>query len=254
MQDELNTIIAKLDDLKGAMTPKPESLFDRLLRVLEKLVLPVLVGLLAWVGNQAATKISEGQLELARAAAEDRRLEFQRGMQAKYLEIFYKDLNSGEQSGQLNAIRLLRVVDSDLAERLIALVTITPGVTQVVIEKANEAKRDLDQLRPLSGFKIGLFYYRDNEASTSQATRSREQLQKLGFSGTIQMIPSDDESLKAFDPPKSVEVRYEAGIEDDASMALLGIVQPVVAPAKIDRFMVRNRTANYISIFYPRGG
>src|SRR5690242_19757757 len=122
MEEKIDLLLAELKALKDSLTPKPDSLFDRVTRVLEKLIIPLLIGVLAWFGNQAATKISEAQLHLAESAAEDRRAEFRHSMQAKYIEIFYKDLNSGDTKSQLNAIRLVRLMDGDLAQNLLDLV------------------------------------------------------------------------------------------------------------------------------------
>src|SRR5437764_11261491 len=102
MDDKLYRVLTELAAIREGIKTDPESGFERVMRVAEKLIVPLLIGLLAWFGSQAATRISEGQLHLAESAAEDRKAEFRRRMQAKYIEIFYKELNSGDQKSQLN--------------------------------------------------------------------------------------------------------------------------------------------------------
>jgi len=174
-------------------------------------------------------------------------------MQVKYIEIFYKDLNSGDQKTQLNAIRLVRLADADLAQALLSLVPSTPGVSATVVEQAKEVKRNLDAVRPLSGYKVGIFYYGDDAVSTGRASKIREQLQQNGFSGPIQLTSVDNESVKQYDAPKTVEIRYEARSEDDQAAALDSIIGPLVAPSSVVRATVKNRTPNYVSVFLPRG-
>ena len=150
MDEKSESVFVELQKLRDELKPKPVSAFENVLRILEKLVVPVMLGLLAWLGSQAATKISEGQLTLAASvaasAAEDRKLEFRRSMQAKYIEIFYKDLNSGDPKSQSNAIRLVKLVDSDLANSLLDLVPNTPNVSQAVVAQAKEVRREIEAI------------------------------------------------------------------------------------------------------------
>lgn len=257
-------ILTELQDLRASLAPKAESTSSRLPHVLEKMVLPLLIAALAWLGNNAATKISEGQLELAKsssqlqtdlakAANEDRKQEFQRGMQAKYLEIFYKDLNSGDPKTQLNAIRLVKLADPDLAQALLSLVPSTPGVSAAVVQQATAAKQSLDSIKPLSGFKVAIFYYGDDAASAERARALRAQLQQMGFAGPFQFTSVTDDSVRQYEAPKTVEIRYEAGLEDEQAAALAAILQPLVAPSPVVRAVVKKPTPNFISVFFPRG-
>ena len=156
MDEKLDRLLAEITEIKDGMNKASQSWLEKLLHILEKLILPIAIAGLAWLGSHAATKISEGQLALAQSAADDRKSEFRRSMQAKYIEIFYKELNSGDQASQLNAIRLVRLADSDLAQNLLSLVASTPNVSETV--KANEAQREIEILRPLSGYKVGIYF------------------------------------------------------------------------------------------------
>ena len=71
MEDKLDKLLAEIEGIKDRLKPDKESRFKRTVHVLEKLVIPVLIGALAWFGSLAATKISQGQLQLAQSAADD---------------------------------------------------------------------------------------------------------------------------------------------------------------------------------------
>ena len=255
MESDIQALLKEVRNLRDDLKPAAESVFKKIGYVLEKLVIPVMLGVVAWAGTQAATEISKGQLNLAASAAEDRKAEFRRAMQAKYIEIFYKDLNSGDQKSQLNAIRLVRLVDGELAQTLLDLVAITPGVSEAVVAKAGEARSALEALLPLRGYKVGIYFHKNDPPSVSTVLKLQDRLKAAGFTGTVQPFPSDEAFFaRPNNLALTLEVRYEDGIEDEASDALLGIVQRVDDRTQWRKQLVSNRTANFLSIFVPRGG
>jgi hypothetical protein len=254
MEEKLDKLIAEVEKLREEAKPEEKSLGSKILHVVEKLIIPIMLGVLGWVGTQAGTKISEGQLRLSESAAEDRKVEFRRNMQAKYIEIFYKDLNSGDSKSQMNAIRLVRLVDSELAQNLLDLVPGTPGVSQAVVAKAGEVKQQLAAVAPLSGYKIGIYFYDNDPSSIPSVLKVAERLKDAGFSGTVQQYPSNDAFFENVNRPSGLEVRYEAGIEDQAADALLAIVQTADNRNRWIKRQVGSRTPNFISVFVPRGG
>jgi hypothetical protein len=224
------------------------------MHLLEKLVIPVALGFLTWVGTQAATRISEGQLQLAQSAAESQRIEARREMQAKYIEIFYKDLNSGNPTNQMNAIRLVRLFDTDLAQSLLGLVSATPGVSQAVVAKANEAKRQVETIAVLNGYKIGIYFPSQDPSVLPTVLKVEERLRDAGFNGIVQKYPSDASFFEKVNAPNGLEVRFEPGIEDEAAEALLTIVRTANAKNRWSKRQVGSRTPNFISVFVPNGG
>jgi hypothetical protein len=251
MTKEIHNLIAELKALREELKPSPPSFYDRTLHILEKLVIPVMLGFLAWVGSQAATKIAEGQLHLAENTADHQKLESRRSMQAKFIEMFYKDLNSGDPASQMNAVRLVRLIDADLAQSLLTLVATTPGISQAVVAKANEAKRQAENISPLSSYKIGIYYPSGNFSATPTALRIEESLREAGFNGIIQKYPSDPSFIQKVNAPVGLEIRFEPGIEDDAADALLSIVQTVDTKGRWSKRPVSNRTPGFISVFLP---
>lgn len=253
MSVDNNQVLEEIKDLKRSLATKPEAAQEHWLKILEKLILPVGFALLTWISTQAATSISQGQLILARTVADDRKVEFKRGMQAKFIEIFYKDLNSGNQQSQLNAIRLVRLVDTELAQNLLSLVEGTPGVSKEVLNKAARLSQDLKVIQPLSGFTVALHYKKGDTKASENAIRSRDRLLQAGFSGSVELVPGDENFFQRVGHASNIEIRYEAGIEDEAANSLLAILQPINEPNKIVKEPVTTRIPNYISVFFPSG-
>ena len=128
-QTSLDSLATEIRALREAVKPTPESGWTKTQHILEKLVIPIMLVIVAWVGNKAATEISKGQLALAQSTADTQRAESRRSVQAKFIELFYKDMNSGDQKSQLNSIRLVRLVDSDLAQNLLDMVELGRSVS-----------------------------------------------------------------------------------------------------------------------------
>jgi hypothetical protein len=254
MDEKLDSLLKAVGEVQETLKAKPTSVLENILRVLEKLVIPAMLGLLAWLGSQGAAKISESQLRLAESAAEDRKVEFRRGMQAKYIEIFYKDLNSGDAKSQSNAIRLMRVVDSDLSQSLLELVAVTPGVSPAVVAQATEVKKEILAIAPLRGFTIGIYYYKDDPTVGKTLLAIKSRLKSAGFLGTIQEYPNDDAFFERVYAPKALEIRFEGDTENEASRTLLSIMKNANANENWTLLKVGSKTPNFISIFVPRGG
>lgn len=246
-------ILSEIKEIKENINKKRDSGLEIFFKIVEKLLIPILICVVAFIGSNATTAISEGQLALAQTTAEDRKEEFRRTMQAKYFEIFYKDLNSGEQKNQLNAIRLVRLVDADLGQRLLDLVVSTPGVSATVIAKVDEVKRDLEIVRPLIGYKVYVYYYEGSIQSKGNAQILYDSIQKSGFNGTVQLKPADENFFRKYDPPKTIEIRYEEKYESEAANSLYAILSSKIPSNNIIKAIVKNRTENFISIFVPRG-
>jgi hypothetical protein len=87
MKEELNAILVDLKEIRGQLDKIPSSKFEETLRVLEKLVIPIMLAVMTGVGSLAAYRISNGQLDLSAQSAAESRNEFDRSMQAKAMLI-----------------------------------------------------------------------------------------------------------------------------------------------------------------------
>jgi hypothetical protein len=249
MEEKIDKVLEHLESLDQRLRAKEESLFGKILKFAEKLLIPLAVAAVAYYGNQAATKISEGQLRLAENSAADRKDESRRIIQAKYVEIFYKDLNSGDPKKQGNALKLIRLMDADLAEDLAGLVAVTPGVAPQVRAGFERTRKEIETFGSLFGFKIGIYFLRGSETLTAKASDIKEKITDKGFQGTIQLYPSDKSFFDLVREPRAIEVRYEPGREDGAADSLMAILRDLYPELSIVKRAVTSRTPGFISIF-----
>lgn len=253
MDEKLDKVLEQLKAVESRL-PEKEKGWDKFLRFVEKLLLPVALGLLAWFGNQAANRISEGQLRLAESAVIDRKEEFRRTIQAKYVEMFYRDLNSGDANKLRNAMRLLKLLDGELVGQLSSLVEATPNVPADIRTGAEKTRKEVEIFGPLFGFKVGIYFLRGNEGTTMRANDIQRRLVDRGFSGPIQLYPSDKAFFDLLREPKTLEVRYEPDRETPAADALIFVLKELFPDLKFTKRPVVNRTASFISIFIPIEG
>lgn len=240
----------------GAQTRRlSDALPGKWLYVFERLIIPVALGMAAWLGTMAATEISSGQLALATASAENQKSDSRRAMQAKFIEIFYRDFSSGDQASQLNAIKLVRLVDADLAQSLLDMVAVTPGLSDAVIAKAGEARNALEAIAPLQGYHIRIYYLKDDAASAPALAHLQSRLQTAGLAASVRLLPSDAAFFaRRLNQVSQLEIRYEQGIENEAANALLRALKPPQDMTAWALKTIPTTSPNVLSIFVPKGG
>jgi len=110
----------------------------KLLTILEKLIVPAFLGLLAFYTASSGNKISEQQTQLIEFQNARDAEDSKRQMELKYLELFYQDISSADPDKQTKAIGLLSLMNPDLGQQLSTwvkdYVTLTPQ-TRARIEK-----------------------------------------------------------------------------------------------------------------------
>ena len=153
---ESREIPQRLDQIKRNLSKKLSSL-----AFVEKIVVPISIGWLAYVasdtGNMIAgsqikssTKIAQAQLKLA--DAEYALLESQnqrearqvdRSFQLKLLEIFHDKISQPNQNAQLRALSLLRLMDREFAEKLGKWVQNDPDFGSSIHEAARQITSEI---------------------------------------------------------------------------------------------------------------
>lgn len=132
---------------------------ENFFRVLEKLIVPIFLGALAYFTASSGNKISEQQTQLIEFQNARDAEDSKRQMELKYLELFYQDISSTDPDKQTKAIGLLSLMNPDLGQQLstwvkeyVTLIPETrarierldnqlsgrPVVNEPVIEPANE--------------------------------------------------------------------------------------------------------------------
>ncbi|MXV13248.1 hypothetical protein DYQ93_19785 [Xanthomonas sp. LMG 8992] len=142
MEDKLDRLLGDVDALRRRLERR-RSLSDRAFWILEKLLVPLAIAILAFYGSVAADKIAAGQLTLARANVDDRQREFALSLQTKYVELFHADIASGDPRREANALALLRLMDPALAVQLADFVASNPAASPALQARAAIASGQL---------------------------------------------------------------------------------------------------------------
>jgi hypothetical protein len=264
MDERIDEVLRKITSIEDSLKKAKPKWYERIFWAVEKALIPIMIAVLAYYGNQAATKISERQLVLAKSNAEDRKAEFRRTMQSKYLEMFQRDIVSADPRQQASALGLLRLMDPALASDASTLVQtstqISPAVkAEVRVEAQKVEAAAQTATRPqgtgiLARYKIGIYYLSNDAASVRTAQAIQLYLRQQGLSNLIALYPSNQEFMDSVVPPSALEVRFEEGMEDKQAQALVIALdrQPIARRANL--VPVGNQTPNFISVFVPSGG
>lgn len=111
---------------------------EKFFRVLEKLIVPLFLGALAYFTASSGNKISKQQTQLIEFQNAKNVEDSKRQLELKYLELFYQDISSADPDKQTKAIGLLSLMNPELGEQLSKwvkdYVTLTPQ-TRARIER-----------------------------------------------------------------------------------------------------------------------
>lgn len=91
---------------------------ENFFRVLEKLLVPIFLGVLAFFTASSGNKISKQQTQLIEFQNARDAEDSKRQMELKYLELFYQDISSADPDKQTKAIGLLSLMNPDLGQQL----------------------------------------------------------------------------------------------------------------------------------------
>lgn len=125
---------------------------NKFFTILEKLIVPAFLGLLAFYTASSGNRISEQQTQLIEFQNARDAEDSKRQMELKYLELFYQDISSADPEKQTKAIGLLSLMNPDLGQQLSnwvkEYVTLMPQ-TRARIEKLdNQLSGRLDVYEP----------------------------------------------------------------------------------------------------------
>ncbi|MDX9946310.1 MAG: hypothetical protein RBS38_03020 [Bacteroidales bacterium] len=111
---------------------------EKFFRVLEKLLVPIFLGVLAFFTASSGNKISKQQTQLIEFQNARDAEDSKRQLELKYLELFYQDISSADPDKQTKAIGLLSLMNPELGQQLSTwvkdYVTLTPQ-TRARIER-----------------------------------------------------------------------------------------------------------------------
>jgi len=248
MEDKIDRILLLSEDINKNIDAKSSSM-SKYLHLCEKLLLPVMLGVLALSASFASNKISESQLALANQESERRKSEFKTQIQTKYIELFYNDISSSDDKKQANALHLLRLMDNDLAASFASLVGQKEGVSEGIKGEALTIKSNVERFSILSGFKIGLYFVPGDQKLPKLASELSNTLRDKGFNGKIQIYDKNTKFFNDVGFPQNNEVRFEPGVEEAQAEFLVSFLSELYPSRTFTKRKVKNRTADFISIF-----
>lgn len=250
MDDKLDKIILDIGDLNNKIectTPKTKKIFN----IIEKLLIPIMLGVLAYIANMASIEISKAQNVLAEQEAVTRAEQFDAQLQVKYLELFYADITSGDVDKQKNAITLLSSMNEKLASSLGGLIESAENIDATLKTKAVKIIDEIQSVSILEKYKIGIYPAPNSVSSDEVMSQIVAVLRNAGISN-IQTYKKDTEFFNKVTWPKTVEIRYEKNYEEEQADLLKKIFENSEVTSLVKLKMVNNRTNRFISIFIPK--
>jgi hypothetical protein len=146
-------VLKELKDLKDSIEKKEKKSF------FEKMVIPLLVplvlGVIAYIADRKGTEIAEAQLELTRLQEERLSVESENNLQLKYLDLFYNDITSNDPEKHLKAASLLGIMNEELRLKLTNWVLSNKQFSQDVRDKAEESGTQ----KPSEGYLLIANYF-----------------------------------------------------------------------------------------------
>ncbi len=91
---------------------------NKFFTALEKLIVPVFLGILAFYTARSGNKISLQQTQLIEFQNAKEAEDSKRQLELKYLELFYQDISSADPDKQTKAIGLLSLMNPELGQQL----------------------------------------------------------------------------------------------------------------------------------------
>jgi len=131
MEEKLNEILIRTEAIENRLE-KPKSKIGKIFEVIEKLLIPLALLVLAYFTNTASIRISESQLELARSQERRQKTDAVESLQLKYVELFYQDVTGDSHQKQQAAIQLLRIMRPDLAEQMLRMIQGVPAFLTMI--------------------------------------------------------------------------------------------------------------------------
>jgi len=219
---------------------------ERFLTVLEKIAIPVALGALSYFIAQGSDQFAQTQLEFARQQEFNRLRDAQATLDAKYTEMFYKEIFGGDKAHQETALAILRQFRPALQVSLgKVLETLgNPEVkqqAQAVVQAANASI--------LQGFTLQIYYLESNLISKSHADRVAAALRQGSGFASVRVSGVSQKFLDNYEVPAGYEVRYEVPYEVDQVSLVLDRLRAVDGHTPYHGEVVKNRTPNFISVF-----
>jgi len=252
MNEKPEEINEKLDKILSDL-PKKESSQIKVVELLENLLIPILLGVLAFITSDAGNKISKSQLELAKSQENRQVEESKSNLQIKYIELFYSDITSGEIQKQKNALSLLTLISTNQADPLLkwASTFVKPEAKGQIDIARNEINSRIVSI--LSNYEIMIYFLENNQDLLKSAQEIKQKLVDYGLTeNQVRLEKKDDSFFQNLGYPTGYEIRYDQGIEDKEAELLESILTGALPSKQFIKRGIGSGTKNSISIFFVK--
>jgi hypothetical protein len=256
MNQNPEDIKEKLDKILNILSAK-ESPKIKILEVLEKLLIPILLGVLTFVTSEAGFRISQSQLKLAESQEQRQKDEAKNNLQIKYIELFYNDITSGDNKKRSNAVQLAKKLISDEANPLLSWASTIQDIKEdpKLVSDINAAKIEVDRRddfrNRLKDYKIVIYFPQNDQKLWDSAQEIKQKLVGNGLSQSqVNLESRNDDFFKNLGYPNDYEIRYDKGLENDEAEILENFLTKSLPSKKFVKRDIGSGTKNSISIFF----
>jgi hypothetical protein len=250
---KIEEILTRLEKLELHSQEKKSKL-SKALEILEKVLLPLTLGLLAFVTNKASVDISKDQFRLAdkqsRDQLERQKEESRTNVQQKYIELFYEDIKSDDPKAQLKALSLLSLMDLEVGKKIADWVNTLKSTTPEVRKQAAIVSVDIKKFGRLNTYKINIYPENNRKDLLEAANTIKSKLIEYGFRTEQVNIQQEPESFfERLGKPNGYEIRYDLGSEEQEANKLESILKEVYPSQKFIQLPIGSNSRNTLSIF-----
>ncbi|MDJ0618341.1 MAG: hypothetical protein QNJ63_16605 [Calothrix sp. MO_192.B10] len=236
----------KIDKILDILSKK-KSLTTKFLEFSEKLFIPILLGILAFITSQAGNKISKTQTEIALSQLEMAKSQYKANLQVKYIELFYQDITSQNVQKQRDALSFLELIELDEADPLVewAENRVKPEVKPQLEEaRQNIVSRQqrVQDLQKVNDYKIQIFYNEKRPEQRRIAVEIKNALKNAEVRSVIEVKPQLDKA-------SSDQIRYFPKDESEVAKALKRILDTTYPKRSFNLQEVYTPSKGAVSIF-----
>lgn len=237
--------------------------YSSLFNALEKLMIPLALGILGFFANHASNQISNAQLRLAESEVELAKSQFQlaksqeirsiqeskTAKQIKYIELFYEDIRDKDPAKQLQALGLLLSLDQDVGTVLATAVKSNPSNNEKVRGEAQKILRSIQKYGPLINYKIGIYVQDDDTEMINFAEALKRAFTRDKFPGTIAVYKKSKDFYTKIGEPEHTQIRYEGDYEEDAAEKLKSLLSEINPKREYHLMRTLQPSQGFLSIF-----
>jgi hypothetical protein len=195
---------------------------DRVFAIIERALVPLILGLLVFTNQQAQVRISRAQTKLAEEQAKMAAVQSEQGFNIECIKLFFNDICGSDTTRQKMAIRLLKLLNDSLAKPLCEAASEITSQPQIAAAAASI--RDGIVARELGGYRIEIVYPEGNEGCAREAAAIRDGLINKVAAETLIVRKVPAQAPGRYDFSGGYAIRYQAGSRSDAAQHLQSVL------------------------------